>query len=1107
MKTFAFVFALLVATSAAAAGHTLYQAPTLSRTRIAFAYAGDLWTVSRDGGVAERLTTYAGVESDPHFSPDGSKVAFTGEYDGNTDVYVISADGGIPQRLTFHPGADQAVGWTSDGKKVLFRSSRQSVRGYGQLFTIGLDGGLPELVPLPHADEGSFSPDDSRIAYQPISQWQPDWKRQKGGQTGQIWIARMSDSSIERVPHPGSNDHAPAWMGDTVYFISDRGSRTGTTSIFAYDTRTKSVSEVLANKGLDIKALSAGPDALVYEQFGTIFLLDPKTRAAREVPITVRGDFLGIRARYEPAADSIRSGRISPSGARAVFEARGEIITVPVEKGDARNLTNTVGVMERDPAWSPDGKSIAYFSEESGEYALVIRDQRGDGPGKRIDLGTPATFYYTPVWSPDSTKVAYTDRRLNLWYVDVATGARVKVDTNPVGFNNAVLEPRWSPDSRWIAYARHLPNLVRAVFVHSVESHKSTQITDGLSDVVYPVFDRNGKYLYFAASTDIGRALSWADLSGIDSVATRNVYAAVLRNDLPSPLAPESDEEKADAEKSKDTKSEVKKEEKEPEKKEATEPEKKDGVEKKAEPVRIDFDGINQRILALPIPNGNVQGLAAGKAGILFISIAPPSFFGSDDDGVNVKRFDLEKRKVKDFLSGVNAFDVSADGEKVLYQKKKEWAIAPAAEEPKAGEGSLKIGAIQIRIDPRAEWRQMFRDVWLGERDHFYDENHHGLDLEAARKFYEPYLDAVANRADLNYLFREMLNQLTIGHMFIRGGDMLETKSVPGGLLGCDFRVENGRYRFARVYNGENWNPEMQAPLTQPGVNVKAGEYLISVGGRDLHAGENVYAPFENTAGKQVAIRVGSKPDGSDAREVVVVPVASESALRMRAWIEDNRRKVDQLSGGRLAYIYIPNTGGGGYRSFNRDFFVQTQKEGAVIDERFNQGGLLADYVVNMLTRPQLSAIRFRYADKDVPVPAGAIYGPKAMLINSMSGSGGDAMPWYFKKMNVGPLVGTRTWGGLVSSQQGPRLMDGGTYTAPDAAVYGLSGNWEVENAGVAPDIEVELDPAEWRKGRDTQLESAVTVLMQELAKHPRTEPVRPPFPVYERCCGLDAKH
>ena len=1117
MKKLAFVFAAFLATSVFAAGHTLYQNPSLSRTRIAFAYAGDIWTVARDGGVADRLTTYAGVESDPRFSPDGKWVAFTGEYDGNTDVYVVPAEGGEPKRLTFHPGADQVVGWTSDGTKVLFRSSRQSARGYGQLFTIGLDGGLPDLVPLPHADEGSFSPDNSRIAYQPISQWQPDWKRMHGGQTGQIWIARMSDSSIERVPHPGSNDHAPAWMGDTVYFISDRGSRTGTTSIFAYDTRSKAVSEVVKNEGLDIKSMSAGPDALVYEKFGTIFLLDPKTRVAKEVPIQVRGDFLGLRARYAPASESIRSGHISPTGARAVFEARGEIITVPVEKGDARNLTNTVGVMERDPAWSPDGKSIAYFSEESGEYALVIRDQKGDRPGRKIDLGEPASFYYRPVWSPDSTKVAYSDRRLNLWYVDVATGTRVKVATNPIGFNGDVLEPRWSPDSRWITYARYLPNLVRAVFVFSLESQKSSQITDGLSDVIYPVFDRNGKYLYFAASTDIGRGISWADLSGIDSVATRNVYAAVLRNDLPSPLAPESDEEKAADDKSKDAKKddkEVKKDDKEPEKKDAKEPEKKDDKDKKdaadkpkVTPVRIDLDGIGQRIIALPIPNGNIQGLAAGKDGILFVSIAPPSFFGSDDEGVNVRRFDLEKRKVKDFLSGVNAFDVSANGEKVLYQRKKDWAIAGAADEPKAGDGSLKLGGIQIRVDPRAEWRQMFRDVWLGERDHFYDENHHGLNLEAAKKLYEPYLDAVANRADLNYLFREMLNQLTIGHMFIRGGDMLETKSVPGGLLGCDYAVENGRYRFARVYSGENWNPELQAPLTQPGVNVKAGDYLISVAGRDLRAGDDVYSRFENTAGKQVAIRVGSKPDGSDAREVVVVPVASESALRGRAWIEDNRRKVDQLSGGRLAYVYIPNTGGTGYRSFNRDFFVQTGKEGAVIDERFNQGGLLADYVVNMLTRPQLSAIRFRYAEKDVAVPGGAIYGPKAMLINSMSGSGGDAMPWYFKKMKVGPLVGTRTWGGLVASQTGPRLMDGGTYTAPDAAVYGLSGNWEVENAGVSPDIEVELDPAEWRKGHDTQLEMAVKTLMEQVTQHPRTEPVRPAFPVYERCCGLDTKH
>jgi tricorn protease len=1109
MKKLALLLGFACIMNASVGAQTLYQSPTLSRTHVGFAYAGDLWTVPRTGGVATRLTTHVGIERNPHFSPDGSLLAFTGEYDGNVDVFVVAASGGIPRRLTFHPGADKAMGWTPDGKSVLFRSGRRASRNYEQLFTMRLDGGLPELVPLPHADEGSISPDGSRIAYQPISQWQPDWKRHKGGQSGQIWIARLSDSVIERVPHNGSNDHSPAWFGDRVYFVSDRGSRAGTRSIYSYDAVTRTVTHILPNEGLDIKSLSAGPDALVYERFGTIFILDPGTKTSKQVDIRVGGDFAGVRPRYEAAADSIRAAGISPGGARAVFEARGDIITVPAEKGDPRNLTRTPGAMERDPAWSPDGKWIAYFSDESGEYSLVVRDQRGDS-ARTINLGEPATFYFAPAWSPDSGKVAYADRRLNLWYVDIASGKRVKVDTNPIGFTDAVLAPSWSPDSKWIAYARHLPSLVRAIFVHSLATGTSTRVTDGLSDVIYPVFDKGGKYLYFAASTDIGRGISWADLSGIDAVATRNVYAAVLRNDEPSPIAPESDEEKAAAEKSDEKNAEAKEGET---KKDSTDgdetKDEKKKDEKKPAAVRIDLDGIGQRIIALPIPNGNVQGLAAGKTGVLLVAIARPTHFGSPtegEEGVDIKRFDLEKRKTKDFLSGVGDFEVTSDGAKILYRRKKEWTISTTDGEPKMGEGNLSLGAIQIRVDPRAEWRQMYRDAWRGERDHFYDENHHGLDLAAARKLYEPYLEAVAHREDLNYLFREMLNQLTIGHMFVGGGNLPDTKPVPGGLLGADYTIENDRYRFARVYSGENWNPDLQAPLTQPGVNVKAGEYLIAVGGEQLTSADNLYAAFENTAGRQVAIKVGSKADGSDAREVIVVPVRSENGLRSRAWIEDNRRAVERLSGGRLAYIYIPNTGNSGFTNFNRDFFVQTQKEGAVVDERFNQGGLLADYVANMLTRPQLSAIAFRYAQHDIPVPAGAIYGPKAMLINSMAGSGGDAMPWYFRKMNAGPLVGTRTWGGLVAARQGPRLMDGGTFTAPDAAVYGLDGRWEVENAGVAPDIEVELDPAAWRQGRDTQLERAVEHLMSELGKAPRKMPVRPDYPVYERCCGLDTK-
>jgi tricorn protease len=1103
MKKVAILVAALSAFSLAAAEATLYQSPTLNRTHIAFAWAGDLWSVAREGGVAQRLTAHAGIEAQPQFSPDGSLLAFTGEYDGNTDVFVMNATGGVPRRLTYHPGPDEVLGWTRDGKRVLFRSDRESVRNYTQLFTIPLEGGgLPDLVQLPHADEGWFSPDGSWIAVQPISQWQPDWKRHKGGQAGQIWLTRLSDSHVERVPHKGSNDHAPVWMGDDVYFISDRDSRTGTKSIYSFNRKSGAVTQVVANDGVDIKSMSAGPDAIVYERFGSIYVLDPKTKSSRQVPIRVEGDVLGVRPHFESAADSIRNSALSPTGARAVFETRGEIVTVPAEKGDPRNLTRTPGAMERDPAWSPDGKSIAYFSEESGEYTLVIRDQRGDKPARSIDLGEP-TFYSAPVWSPDSTKIAYNDRRLSLWYVDVASGKRVKVATNPIGFTDAVLDPKWSPDSKWIAYALYQPNLVRAIYLHSLATGESSRVTDGLSDVVHPAFDRSGKYLYFAASTDIGRGLSWADLSGIDSVATRNVYAAVLRSDLPSPIAPESDEEKAKAEE----KSEDAKDEKKDDKKDDADS-KKDEKKKDAKPetLRIDLEGIGQRIIALPIPNGDIQGLEAGKENILFVAVARPRHFGGEDPGVDVRRFDLAKRKITDFVSGVSSFEVSADATKVLFRKRKDWVVAGTDGEPKSGDGVLPVSAMQIRVDPRAEWRQMFRDAWLGQRDHFYDPNHHGLDLAAAKKFYEPYLDAVAHRADLNYLFREMLNQVTVGHMFISGGDMADTEKVPGGLLGADYTIENGRYRFARVYSGENWNPDLQAPLTQPGVNVKAGEYLISVAGQNLTARDNVYAAFENTAGRQVAIKAGTKPDGSDAREVIVVPVRDEAALRMRAWIESNRRRVDQLSGGRLAYIYIPNTGSSGYTNFNRDFFVQTEKEGAVVDERFNSGGLLADYVANVLTRPQLSAITFRYAEKDIPVPAGAIYGPKAMLINSMAGSGGDAMPWYFRKMKAGPLVGTRTWGGLVASRPGPALMDGGRYTAPDAAVYGLEGKWEVENSGVAPDIEVELDPAQWRKGRDTQLEKAVEYLMGEIARNPRVAPTRPPYPVYERCCGLDVK-
>ena len=1094
----------LLATAGAGAAQEkplLLQKPALGPTQIAFAYAGDLWVVGREGGAARRLTTGIGIETDPAFSPDGTTIAFTGEYDGNVDVYVVSSSGGVPKRLTYHPGVDEVVGWTPDGRHILFRSARLSTSFYNRLFTIPLEGGFPTEVPLPLAYEGSFSPDGSRIAYQPLTEWQHDWKRYRGGQTTPIWIAKLSDSSIEKLPRDNSKDLRPMWVGDKIYFLSDRNGRT---TLFSYDTNTKQVVELVKNNGLDVKSASAGPGGIVYEQFGTINLYDLKSGKSRKVDIRVDGDLPSVRQHYENVGQRLINAHLSPTGARAVFEVRGEIITVPAEKGDARNVTNTPGVMERDPAWSPDGKWISYFSDESGEYALHLRDQSGMGEVKKINLGEPPSFYYSPTWSPDSKKIAYYDKRLILWYVAIDKGTPVRVDKNPDGLNADVLRPFWSPDSRWIGYTRQVDNHLRAVFVYSTEDGKTRQLTDGMSDARYADFDKSGKYLYFTASTNLGPAFGFAEMSTFPHQSTRNVYAIVLRNDLPSPLAAESDEEKIGEEKKGEAKPADKPEEKKPDGAPAaqggaaaTQP------KKDPEPVRIDFEGLDQRIVALPIPPRNYLGLQAGKANTIFVvELAPPVAAATPGPPgpppLTLHKFDLEKRKFDKVLDGIGAFEVSVNGEKMLYRQGPAWIIASTMMPPKPGEGVLKSADIQVRVDPKVEWRQMYNEVWRGERDFFYDPNLHGLNLAEFKKRYEPYLEGVAHRADLSYLFREMLSELTIGHMFVGGGDQPRPNFVPGGLLGCDYTIENGRYRFSKIYNGEHWNPQLRAPLTQPGVNVKAGEYLLAVNGRDVRAPDSVYQFFESGANKQVVIRVGPNADGSGSREVTVVPVASEIALRNLDWVEGNRRKVDQLSGGKLAYVYVPDTGGSGYASFNRYFFAQTHKDGAVIDERFNGGGALADYIVEYLSRPLLNYIYFREG-RDIPTPLGAIYGPKAMIINELAGSGGDALPWYFRKMQIGPLVGKRTWGGLIASFPAPLLMDGGFVTAPDAAIYGLKGEWEVENRGVAPDIEVEFDPAAWRAGHDPQLEKSVAWLLEELKKNPRQQYQRPPFPNYHK--------
>jgi tricorn protease len=1076
-------------TFAAAEAPLLAKMPTLSRTAVVFEYGGYLWSVPRDGGAARQLTT-GGHETAPFFSPDGTWIAFTGTYDGNVDVYVMPAEGGMPKRLTWHPDADVAGGWTPDGKRVLFRSTREAYADFNRLYTVPVEAGPAEALPVWRGEDASLSPDGTRLAYVPNMKWQTSWKRYRGGQTTPIYLVRLSDLTLEKLPRENSNDSNPVWFGDTVYFLSDRN---GPVTLFAYDTKAKAVRQVLANSGLDLKWLSAGPDALIYEQFGGIYVLDPASGESRQVRIEIAGDLPATRPHYVKAAERIQNAGLSPTGVRAVFEARGEILTVPAEKGDIRNLTRTTAAAERDPAWSPDGTSIAFFSDESGEYALHVADQSGLGAVKKIGLGDPPSYFYGPVWSPDSRKIAFTDKRLNLWYVEVAKGAPVKVATDRFDDPASAMNPNWSPDSQWLTYTKELANRLHAVFVYSLVSGREAQITDGISDARYPVFDKGGKSLVFAVSTDVGLSSGWLDLSSFQHPVLRSVYAAVLKKGDPSPVPPESDEEKIEAEK-KDEKEAAKSAGK------AKGPADKGKEGEKAEEVKvtIDLDGIGQRIVALPIKPANYVGLDRGKAGILFLSEIPDVPRLDAPTLLTVSKFDLATRKTEPFVAGVNGFWVSANGEKALYRQGPSWAIAATPGPAKPGEGALKMDQMEVYADPRAEWGQMYHEVWRIQRDFLYDPNFHGLDLKAAEAKYAPYLQAVGGRGDLNDLFDEMLGEITVGHMFIGGGDMPEQNRVRGGLLGADYKVDNGRYRFARVYNGENWNPDLRAPLTQPGVDVKTGEYLLEVNGRDARPTVEVYAYFENTAGTQIKIKVGPTPDGQNAREVTVVPVGSEFALRNRAWEEGNRRKVDELSGGKLAYVHVPDTANEGFVNFNRYYFAQVDKQGAVIDERYNHGGQIADYIIDMLKRPLRNAAITREGDK-FSSPAAQIYGPKTMIINEMSGSGGDALPWMFRQDKIGPLVGTRTWGGLVGIWNYPPLLDGGYVTAPRGAIYGLNGEWEVENRGIPPDIEVENDPASVAGGHDRQLEKAVEVTLEALKKNPVVIPDHPPYPNYHK--------
>ncbi|MBM3752348.1 MAG: protease [Acidobacteria bacterium] len=1056
---------LFAASLAAQDSPILPQRPAFNGTDIVFSYAGDLWRVGKAGGAAVRLTNGAGVESYPRFSPDGRTIAFSGEYDGNFDVYTLPATGGVPRRITYHPGVDEPAGWTNDSKRVLFRSAREAYSGrLKNLFLAPVDGGPQEMLPFHAAVAGSYSADGARIAYMPIGFFRPphsydSWKQYNGGKTTKIWIGDLKDSSIVEIPRGPGNDSDPMWIGNEIYFLS---SREKAVTLFAYDISSKRVRRVIENKGLDYISASAGPGAIVLERFGGVELFDLRTKKLTSVPIIVEADLLEVRPRFEKGGDSLRGFAISPTGRRAAFEARGEIVTVPAEKGDVRVLSNTPGAHDRSPAWSPDGKSIAWFSDETGGYALHIQDQNGAGAKRVIKMSDKPGYYFSPVWSPDSKWIACEDNRLNLMLVEVATGAVNSIATDHFYDTERTFNASWSPDSNWIVYTKELPSHFHAVFAYSVKDKQAHQLTDGLSDTRFPVFDRDGLYLYFTASTNIGPTLGWIDMNSNPYATTRSAYVMVLRKDTPSPLAAESDDENA--------------------------PKPEDLKDKS---VRIDVDGLSQRILALPGGAKDYARIAAGKAGVLFLQV-------TGENGGRIEKFDLKTRKSTPFAEGVNAFDVSADGEKILIRKSASWQIISTASPMKAGEGVLNTAAIEVLANPREEWKQIYREAWRMQSEYFYDPKLHGVDAAAMSERYERYLKGIGSRADLNYLITEMLGHMAVGHLYVRGGKVQSAKAVPGGLLGADYEIANGRYRIKRIYNGENWNPALKAPLTQPGVDARVGDYVIAIDGRDVRAGIEIHAYLEAKANKQVRLRLGADPKGADAREFTVVPVATETQLRYYAWVEANRRRVDQASNGKLAYVYMPDTGDQGYASFVRYFYAQSGKEGVIIDERFNGGGQAADYVIDVLRRQPMNSWRTRYG-ADTTTPVMGIFGPRVMIINEHAGSGGDALPYYFRFHKLGPLVGTRTWGGLVGILGFPPLMDGGSLTAPNFAFRNNDGAFDVENKGVAPDIEVIDDPAQARQGRDAQLEKAIAVAMEALAKSPAKKPAEPIYPNYAK--------
>jgi len=1097
--------ALLVAGAAApgaagAAAPVLTRYPTLHGESIVFEAAGNLWRVSRQGGTAERLTSDGGFDIMPRFSPDGKLVAFTGQYDGNTDVYVIPAEGGTVTRLTFHSdvvedaplrwGPDNmVVTWTPDSKNVVMLSRRDTFNSwFGRLFLVPVSGGLPTHLPVPKGGMTSYSPDGTKIAYNRIFRNFRTWKGYYGGLAQDIWIYDFNTHEAERVTTWKGTDTDPMWYGDTIYFASDRGAE-ARLNIWAYDIGSKSFRQLTHFEDYDVDWPSLGDTGITFQDGGSLFVIDLPSETLHKVDVTVPVDGVRTRPRWVDAATTIHSMAISPNGKRALFGARGDVITVPAEHGNTRDLTRSSNAREMEPAWSPDGAWVAYTTDRTGQPQIAIRPADGSG-GETILTSRDAGSLYGPVWSPDSSRLAFSDSDHVLWILTVKDRALVKVDQDA---REEIHDVSWSPDGLWLAYSKagaedmgsddDASTYMGGIYLYSLKSGASTAVSDPMSNDYDPVFSPDGDALYFVSNRHPNPVWSQSEFN-VATLKMAGIYVATLRRDEPSPFAPRSDEGAPEAGKTKQPGSW------------------KPGA---SAPIRIDLEGLTDRVVPLPVPSGNIRELAAA-AGRVYYRTEPISTLTEPLAGEQPELhvFDMKDRKDHVLAEPVDAFVLSADGASVLYRHDKAYTIATALPEKDAAKRAseahtLDLSGMRVLIDPVQEWNEMFHEAWRLERDFFFSPKMNGVDWDGVRARYERLLPAMACREDLNYLIGEALGELHNSHTYVGGGDRLGTPSVPTGLLGVDFALDesSGRYHFSRIYGGDNSRNGLVSPLTQPGIGVRQGDVLLAVDGRELKAPTNPYSLFVNTLDRTVTLTVADDATGTNRREVTVKPIADELNLRLKAWIDHNREVVSAASGGKIGYLYLSDMEDVGMEQFISQFYPQTQKQGLIVDVRWNGGGEIDQIVLERLRRVLIGMSTNRERQR-FTIPEQVMPGPMVCLANHYSASDGDIFPYYFKHYGLGPVIGTRTWGGVRGIRGYWPLLDGGYITIPEDALYGLDSQWIIENYGVEPDIEVDNLPGDVMAGKDAQLEKGIEVILEKLRQHPVALPPPPPLlPAY----------